>query len=38
MLNELSAVSTASGVIARSASRFGIRGSDPSWQPAQFCV
>ena len=30
MLNELSAVSTASGEKPRSASRVGIRGSDPS--------
>jgi hypothetical protein len=38
MLNELSAVSIASGAIARSASRVGIRGSDPSWHDAQCCL
>src|SRR5512138_428607 len=38
MLKELSAVSTASGEKPLSAARFGMRGSDPSWQPAQCCL
>src|ERR1043166_1616646 len=37
MLNELSAVSTCSGVSVLTASRFGTRGSEPLGQPAQCC-